>query len=243
MKLDPAVGLLMMVFLVMVGATSMSAFWGYSLGRQALSGVTQPDIRRTSETVQRAEVQPSGADGQAEFKSEEEILAKVIARMSESSDATAVPGDQSDAGDQADEEAQPVSDTSAADAASDASLVTYQQQFPLSTQNNQVLMVVNSVQQQSNTVQVNVSLQNTGDRPVEFLYSLMDVLDDNGQPLSVSTDGLPQEIPPTGEIFQGVVTVPSVLIGRSDTLSFRLTDYPNQQVELQINDIPIRPAN
>jgi hypothetical protein len=240
MKLDPAVGLLALLFMVMVGATSASAFWGYSLGRRALSGVTQPDIRRTNEAVQRDDDQVTGSRTRTSFKSEDEILSKVIARINESSAIDPWSTPQVTVSPDSDSDSQP--ESSEVDPENDdVSLVNYQQQFPLSTESNRVSMAINSVQQQDNAVQISVSLQNTGDRPVEFLYSLMDVLDDSGQPLSVRTDGLPQEIPPTSETFQGLITVPSVLIGTSNTLSLRLTDYPNQQVDLRINDIPLYP--
>ncbi|MEM9452340.1 MAG: hypothetical protein AAGA75_27990 [Cyanobacteria bacterium P01_E01_bin.6] len=245
MKLDPAVSLLMLLFTIMVGATSVSTFWGYALGRQALSGITQPDIRRTGATNEDSDDQPDAIHGQTVLKSESEILAQVTVRMNGTPgsgplpDAQAAPVADADA---AESPIQNASDDSAATRASnnsDVSLVTYQQSLPLSTENNQVILAVHSVQRQRNTVQVSLSLQNVGDRPVEFLYSLMDVLDEDDQSLSVSTDGLPQEIPPTGETFQGSVTIPSILLGTSGTFSLRLTDYPNQQVELQINDIPI----
>ncbi|MEL6224487.1 MAG: hypothetical protein AAFQ57_17515 [Cyanobacteria bacterium J06626_14] len=239
MKLDPAVGLLATLFMVMVGATSISAFWGYSLGRQALSGVTQPDIRRTNEALQRDDVQSDIVRDRATLKSEDEILARVIARMDGSSTTNSVAIAPPEASEPAESQVQQVSDDDSTEVGSDVSLVTYQQQFPMSAENNQVVMAINSVQRQVDTVQIGVSLQNLGDRPVEFLYSLMDVLDESGQPLSVSTDGLPQEIPPTGETFVGSVTVPSVLIGTSNTLSLRLTDYPAQQVQLSINNIPV----
>lgn len=228
----------------------MSAFWGYTLGRQALSGVTQPDTGRTGRSPDPDAVTPA-ADGSQEagaLQSEEEILTHVTALMK----GEMVGQSQTDLQpepNRPDPESAPASDPSSSldnsdallpsDSDTSAALVSNEQPFPVLTEHQQVTLTVNSVRQQGAVLRMGVSLKNTGDRPVEFLYSLMDVLDEQGQSLSVSTDGLPQQIPPTGETFQGAVIIPSVLLGSSNTLSLRLTDYPNQQVQLQINDIPI----
>ncbi len=245
MKLDPAVTLVTMLFALMAGAASVSAFWGYSLGRQALSGVTQPDIRNTNRSgVDGADLSVGTVKRNEALRSEEEILAQVTAHMQGKAATEAWPDFQAEASasNQNAEEAPDANvpdESLAAETEADVSLVNYEQSLPLLTESRQVILAVNSVRRQGNVVRVGVSLQNMGDRPVEFLYSLMDVLDEQGQSLSVSTDGLPQEIPPTGETFEGAVTIPGVLLGTSDTLSLRLTDYPSQAVELQINDIPV----
>ncbi len=244
MKLDPALALVMMLFALMAGATLISAFWGYSLGRQALSGVTQPDIGRTGRSPNELNSDSERSQEPRAFKSEEEMLAQVAAKVEGSSVGEAWPDFQGEAADTSDApdtllSEEPSSSPLASETGADGSFVSNQQQFPLLSQHQQVMLAVHSVQQQGTVVRMGVSLQNTGDRPVEFLYSLMNVLDEQGQPLSVSTDGLPQQIPPTGETFQGAIVVPRVLLGSSNTLSLRLADYPNQQVQLQINDIPV----
>lgn len=247
MRLDPAVTLIMTLFALMLGATSVSAFWGYTLGRQALGGITQPDIRRTNQSDRESASHSDATQERGVLKSEDDILAQVTAKM-QGNVRNEVLADFQSGGAEAPETIQSESlvlnetdDSSTAVAVSnaDVSFVNYQQSLPLLTENRQVVLAVTSVRRQGNILRMGVSLQNTGDRSVEFLYSLMDVLDEQGQPLSVSTDGLPQEIPPTGETFEGAITVPSVLLGTSSTLSLRLTDYPNQQVELRINDIPV----
>ncbi|MGK7890793.1 MAG: hypothetical protein AB4042_15790 [Leptolyngbyaceae cyanobacterium] len=45
MKIDPVIALTLMLFSIIVAATSVSMSWGYALGRSALRGVTQPDVR------------------------------------------------------------------------------------------------------------------------------------------------------------------------------------------------------
>jgi len=247
MKLDPAVALVMTLFALMVGATSVSAFWGYTLGREALSGVTQPDIRRTGRTANGDNDSSNDIQEPGALKSEDEILERVTALMNGKSEETPPEFEPESAEDGRESGADSTNETSDAsfiepnESQADVSLVNYQQNLPISTENRQIVLSVTSVQRQGNVVRMGVSLQNVGDRPVEFLYSLMDVVDDQGQILGVSTDGLPQEVPPTGEAYEGAVTVPSVLLGASSTVSLRLTDYPSEQIELQINDIPITP--
>ncbi|NEQ95677.1 MAG: hypothetical protein F6K30_02910 [Cyanothece sp. SIO2G6] len=48
MRIDPVVALTLMLFSIIVAATSVSVSWGYALGRSALRGVTQPDVRPSS---------------------------------------------------------------------------------------------------------------------------------------------------------------------------------------------------
>ncbi|MGG6296989.1 hypothetical protein ACQ4M4_21545 [Leptolyngbya sp. AN02str] len=47
MKLNSTVALTLVLLSLMVGAGVVSAAWGYALGREALKGVTQPDVRPT----------------------------------------------------------------------------------------------------------------------------------------------------------------------------------------------------
>ena len=81
MRLDPAVTLIMTLFALMLGATSVSAFWGYTLGRQALSGITQPDIRRTNQSDVESASHSDAPQARRVLKSEDDILAQVTAKM------------------------------------------------------------------------------------------------------------------------------------------------------------------
>ncbi|MBW4653670.1 MAG: hypothetical protein KME20_11635 [Kaiparowitsia implicata GSE-PSE-MK54-09C] len=47
MKFNSTVALTLVLLSLMVGAGVVSAAWGYALGREALKGVTQPDVRPT----------------------------------------------------------------------------------------------------------------------------------------------------------------------------------------------------
>ncbi len=101
-------------------------------------------------------------------------------------------------------------------------------------------MQVLSASRQGNQVVLTVSLSNSSDRVVRFLYSFMNVTDDRGRPVSASTQGLPGELPPNGQSYQGTITIPSIFLQGSSTVSLNLPDYPSQNFRLQINGIPIQ---
>ncbi|RMF64914.1 MAG: hypothetical protein D6742_13880 [Cyanobacteria bacterium J069] len=48
MKINSTVALTLILLTLMAGAGVVSGVWGYTLGREALRGVTQPDVRPTS---------------------------------------------------------------------------------------------------------------------------------------------------------------------------------------------------
>lgn len=86
---------------------------------------------------------------------------------------------------------------------------------------------------------LNVRLKNEGGDAVRFLYSFLNVTDNQGRALSAITDGLPGELPATGEEFSGTVSIPSALLEDAKTLSLTLTDYPDQKLQLKMSEIPI----
>lgn len=45
MRLDPVIAATFIFLSLMAGATVVSGLWGYTLGRSALRGITQPDMR------------------------------------------------------------------------------------------------------------------------------------------------------------------------------------------------------
>ena len=83
MRIDPVVALTLMLLSLLVAATSVSLSWGYALGRSALKGVTQPDIRPTTTTLPNE--QGTSNDGEAPndmvFWSESEIIESAKSRI------------------------------------------------------------------------------------------------------------------------------------------------------------------
>lgn len=85
MGINPAVAFTTLLLALMIGAGIVSASWGYALGRQALTGVRQPDSRPASSAAANRAT-PSGQA--AVLRSEQEILNEVQTRIS---GGTAVP--------------------------------------------------------------------------------------------------------------------------------------------------------
>lgn len=102
-----------------------------------------------------------------------------------------------------------------------------------------VIFTVQKIQAQGTGLVLTVSLVNQGKKPVEFLYSFLEVRDSNGQSLNVIADGLPQKVPGDGKTYQGNIEIPASVISDSDYISLNLVDYPDQNVNLSIDRIPL----
>lgn len=79
--MNPAIAFTLILLSMMIGAGVVSASWGFTLGRQALTGVRQPESRPTSGAPI---VQPDGTvthSGGLAFANEEEIIQSVKARL------------------------------------------------------------------------------------------------------------------------------------------------------------------
>ena len=51
MRINPAVAFTLILLTLMFGAGVVSSSWGYALGRQALTGVRQPETRPSNATM------------------------------------------------------------------------------------------------------------------------------------------------------------------------------------------------
>lgn len=80
MGISPAVAFTTVLLALMVGAGVVSSSWGYALGRQALTGVRQPDARPTSSAASN-QASPASGDGTL-IRNEQEIIQEAQLRMS-----------------------------------------------------------------------------------------------------------------------------------------------------------------
>lgn len=99
MKLNSTVALTLILLALMAGAGVVSGVWGYALGREALRGVTQPDVRPTSLGGEAAGEQ--GSSDEIIIIPESKILEDVKTRINNSQPArssTDGAGRVSDAG-------------------------------------------------------------------------------------------------------------------------------------------------
>ncbi|MEM9944671.1 MAG: hypothetical protein AAF810_01210 [Cyanobacteria bacterium P01_D01_bin.36] len=82
MRINPAVAFTLILLTMMFGAGIVSSSWGYAIGRQALTGVRQPETRPSNAaTANRSGDQNSGL----QLLDEDKIIDDVKARMTDSS--------------------------------------------------------------------------------------------------------------------------------------------------------------
>ncbi len=219
MKLNSTATLTISLLALMAVAGLVSAAVGSAIGREALKGVTQPDTRPTSNLAKTR--QASSPKDSLVILREEDILAKVKQRMSGAASKQ-----------------KPVTPAPSEKVAAN-SADNKPGSFPMTSQSGAVTLEVSSAQPQGESFILNVTLQNKGKQPVQFLYSLLDVEDDRGQVLNASTDGLPSELAADGETFSGTISIPMSILNGVKQISLKLTDYPDQQIKLEITNIPI----
>lgn len=228
---NPTLVLTFLLFSLMVGIGVLSSSWGYALGREALKGITQPDTRPGSSLLD-AEAMPPRRETVA-LLSEDEILAEVQAHTAQYTDtnrpvvAASTPETTSP-------------DSQGELTASDSFITdTALGQLPVSDDDQGVMLQVLTVRQENNALVLDVSLQNQGDNTFRFLYSFMELEDDQGRTFSGDVEGLPTDLMAGDGPFYGTVSLPIALLDGAEHLSLSLTDYPEEQLSLQLPEIPL----
>ncbi|MGK7925712.1 MAG: hypothetical protein AB4290_10775 [Spirulina sp.] len=208
-------------------AGTASAFWGYSLGREALKGVTQPDI---SPTKKLASNHSTSTDRELKILlTEEELLkqAEDIINGKVIPEPIAEPVNEEAKASEAEETvAEPVPELA--------------EVLPIKGSDRGVSLAIVDAKREAGSLVLNVDLKNESRESVRFLYSFLDVRDDQGRALSAITDGLPGELPANGKNFSGTIKIPTALLEDAEQLSLTLTDYPDRELELNLANIPIR---
>lgn len=228
MKLNSTVALSLILLTLMAGAGYMSGVLGFTVGSEALKGVTQPDTRPTTKVKVR---QGASQQRAVVMLKEEDILTNVRARI-EGKGKNPKP-----------EKPQSQSKTVNTQASTpQAQLVANEIQpgFPIANQNQGVMLEVISARYSGGTLQLKLNLKNEGDKTVRFLYSFMNVTDDRGRTLSAMPEGLPDKLPPDGKTMTGTLSIPTTMLDDVQKLSLSLTDYPEQQLKLQVAEIPVK---
>jgi hypothetical protein len=228
MRLNTTVVLTLLLLIAMAGAGSASAWWGFKIGRSALKSVRQPDVNPTKKL---ANTTPNvGKDG-LKILPEKEILVRVYDYVHAQEEGNTQPANR-----QAAEETQPQQATAeGAERETNPAL----ENLPIQSQDQGVVMEITNVSQENGSLLLDVNLQNEGTKAVRFLYSFLEVRDNQGQALSAITDGLPGELPATGRDYTGTIKIPMALLEEAKTLSLTLTDYPDQKLQLNLTDIPV----
>lgn len=217
MRLKVTLSLVFVILLMMLGAGGASAYIGYLMGREALKVVTQPDT--DSEQSSERKKPPGGSHKGLTIIKEKTVLVDVYNHIQQNSSYR----EQSlieDTLDRSDNPIQPA-------------------YFPLQHQSGGVTMEIAQAKREGNSVALSVNLKNESPQAVRFLYSFLDARDERDRPLSAIAEGLPGEIPPNGEIFQGRFIIPVILLDNSRNISLTLKDYPEQKLKLELSSIPI----
>jgi hypothetical protein len=201
-----------------------SSYLGYLMGQEALKAVTQPEVN-SEDKINRQK--PVGGDYKGlKILNEKEILVKVYDRMNDREEENQPESlSQTEGVDLVDEDSQSNSIDS--------------RFFPIATQTRGVTLKISHAEFQGSSLLLGLNLRNDSQREVSFLYSFLDIRDDRGKSLSAIPNGLPGTIPANSENFQGSLKIPTVLLANSKTISLSLSDYPQQDIELKLPQIPI----
>jgi len=79
--MNPAVAFTLILLSLMIGSGVISASWGFTLGRQALTGVRQPESRPTSSAPVSRSNASAGQQRAIILLNEDDILQDVQARI------------------------------------------------------------------------------------------------------------------------------------------------------------------
>ena len=224
MKIRVSLWLTITLFVMMLGASLASGYLGYFMGREALKAVTQPDVNSDESLAQKDPV--GGEHKGLKIVNERDVLVNVY-NFIHSKD-------------------QKQSSTQRSPEDNEADLVAYEAKskidptlFPISDRQQGVTLKIEDAKFKEGSLLLNVNLKNEGDTSVRFLYSFLDVRDDNNRPLSAIPDRLPGDLPANGEDYRGVLRIPQVLLENTKYISLTITNYPEQTLELKLPKIPI----
>ncbi len=218
MRINSTVALTFILLTLMFGAGIVTGAWGFAIGREALKGITQPDARPTNK-VSKKNGSARAPDALVVLQ-EDEIIKKVKTRL----DGNAKSPTASIASPKPETEKQ----------------ATNPAKFPIISQDKGVTVEVSGVRRRGDFVVFDVSMKNEGSQSVKFLYSFLNITDEQGRVLSADTDGLPTDLPPNNQKFAGTVSLSTALLDKAQKISIQLTDYPDQKLQLQMTDIPVK---
>lgn len=218
MKLNSTVAFTLILLACMSAIGTVSGALGYSFGRSALKGVTQPAIS----PILGGTISSGGRENTG-FLKEAEILRRVKEQTSGGAKAADTPKN---------------SPTSKSESQANRDR---DQPFPIQTEDQGVSLAIQSVQRQEDALRLDVTMENQGSESVQFLYTFLDITDEQGRSLTAITKGLPTELKPDGETVKGTISLPLASLENVKQLSLSLTDYPNQELRLKLSKIPVNP--
>jgi len=214
--------LILAILLLMIGAGGVSAYIGYVMGTEALKVVTQPE-GAPEQSIDRKK--PLGGDHKGlNIIDERKILINAYDHVNNKKSS-----------------ADPISfleEEPVLNLALQGDRIL-PDKFPIRAQSEGVTIEIIRARKEIRSVALDVSLQNKSDKPIRFLYSFLDVRDEQNRPISAIVDGLPGELPPNERKFRGTFIIPNTLLEKSQTISLSLQDYPDQKINLQLDSVPV----
>ncbi|MGF1675586.1 MAG: hypothetical protein ACFCUV_18160, partial [Rivularia sp. (in: cyanobacteria)] len=167
MKLNSTVLLTLILLTLMLGAGSVSAFWGFTLGSAALKGVTAPDTRPTTKYARKGTTGDQEKEGVV-FVKEEEILSIVKSRIEgKTKAAKSKTIDDLEEGTKDTKRKQEEKPPEAEE--------KLQAGFPIQAESEGVTLAVQSASYSGGALLLKVKMDNKSDESVRFLYSFLDV--------------------------------------------------------------------
>lgn len=219
MGLNSTVVLTIILLMMMFGAGSMTGYWGYKVGRDALKGITQPDSSPTNNMI--GAKGNSNRGGNLVFLSEKDIIKKVKTRIN--SGGKNIDGEkEAKKSDKANTKNEKAKKT-----------------LPIKSVDRGVTLSVYSIRQRGNSLMLDMLLENKSESSVKFLYSFLNVTDDKGRVLSASVEDLPGELSPGSGVYYGTVIIPTALLDKAKSINMTLTDYPAQKLQLKLTEVPV----
>lgn len=227
MKLKSTLLLTLSLLVTILGAGLGTGWYSYKIGAEALEGVSQPDVNPTRKITGNQE----NSDNPQEFTpiDEKKVIADTVAYLNKQKKETKLVA----AGDKGEKESSFLKDSQ------DSAQKSAETEFPLTVTDRGITLEVARTEIQGSSLILEVSLKNDSPKVVEFLYSFLEVKDNQGNSLSAITDGLPATLPANGEKFRGTIEVPAASVAGGAEISVNLTDYPEQKLQLSLANIPV----
>jgi hypothetical protein len=226
MKFNSTVVYTFVLLFLMIGAGVASAVSGFSMGREALKGITQPDSRPNKGKANKTGV-VSKEDLQ--LLREDDIVKSMKERIDSSAKGGSKAPEKPDKAEKEKTTEKPKEEKTAKTI-----------ELPVSTESEGVAMEVLSRRQEGDSTMLEVAMKNSSDRPVSFRYNFMNITDNKGQVVNAEAIGLPEALPAKSEKFSGSVKIATGSLEKVENVTLQLSDYPEQKIQLKLADIPVR---
>jgi hypothetical protein len=225
MKTKSTVILILTLFVMMLAAGSTSAFISYLMGQQALRVVTQPEVKTDNKLRKKPLTGPHKG---LQLVDEKAVLVEVY-NLIHTEDDSASQNEQS----QLPKSNHLVTHTIQEELESNSTIL------PIKNSSQGVTLELVTAKTDGSSFLLDLNLKNEGSETIRFLYSFIDVRDEQGKVISAIPEGLPGELPANGQNFRGSLKIPLALLDQSNHISLTLTDYPDQKLELKLTEIPV----